>query len=150
MVQAIMIERVMVLNGPSLNLLGTREPHIYGTATLAEIEADCTRHAAALKLQLAFHQSNHEGALIDLIHAARDEADAIVINPASYCFTSVAMLDALKAFDGPVIEVHLSNLSKREEFRHHSLVSRAATAVISGLGPYGYVAALLALAQMNG
>jgi 3-dehydroquinate dehydratase-2 len=105
----------MVLNGPNLNLLGVREPHIYGTTTLAAIEASCREFAGAAGIALAFHQSNHEGALIDLVHRARETADAIVINPAALSFTSVALLDALKAFDGPVVEVHISNLHARDE-----------------------------------
>ena len=101
-----MASRIVVLNGPNLNLLGVREPHIYGTTTLAAIEAGCREFAAATGLSLTFHQSNHEGELIDLVQSARQTADAIVINPAAFSFTSIALLDALKAFDGPVVEVH--------------------------------------------
>jgi 3-dehydroquinate dehydratase-2 len=142
--------RLMVLNGPNLNLLGVREPHIYGTTTLAAIEAGCRAFAAAAGLALSFHQSNHEGALIDLIHQARQEADGIVINPAALSFTSVALLDALKAFEGPVVEVHISNIHARDELHRHSIISGVARCVICGAGPYGYVLGLQAAAQMLG
>jgi len=143
------MKRVMILNGPNLNLLGVREPHIYGTTTLDEIRQNCQREAEKIGLTIAFHQSNHEGKLVDLIQSARNEADAIIINPAAYSFTSVAMVDAIKAFDGPVIEVHISNIHARDELHQHSKISHAARAVICGLGPYGYVAALRALAEMK-
>jgi 3-dehydroquinate dehydratase-2 len=142
--------RLMILNGPNLNLLGVREPHIYGTTTLAAIEASCRELAGVLGASLAFHQSNHEGALVDLIHVARNEADAIIINPAAYSFTSIAILDALKAFEGPIIEVHISNIHARDELHRHSKLSGAARGVICGLGPYGYLAAMLAAGQMLG
>ena len=142
--------RLMILNGPNLNLLGVREPHIYGTTTLAAIEASCKEMAGILGASLAFHQSNHEGALVDLIQAARNEADAIVINPAGFSFTSVAILDALKAFDGPIVEVHVSNIHARDELHRHSKLSSAVRGVICGLGPYGYIAAMLAAAHMLG
>jgi len=142
------MKRVMILNGPNLNLLGVREPHIYGTTTQAEIKANCEREAAALGLTISFHQSNHEGELVDLIQSARESADAIVINPAGYSFTSIAMVDAIKAFDGVVLEVHISNIHARDEHHRHSRISHAATGVICGLGPHGYVAALRALAEM--
>ena len=143
------MKRVMILNGPNLNLLGVREPHIYGTTTLAEIKEACEREATALGLTITFHQSNHEGELVDLIQSARENADGIVINPAAYSFTSIAMVDAIKAFEGPVMEVHISNIHARDEHHRHSKISHAATAVICGLGPYGYVAALRALAERN-
>jgi 3-dehydroquinate dehydratase II len=143
------MKRLMILNGPNLNLLGVREPHIYGTTTLAEIKADCEQHAAKLGLELAFHQSNHEGELVDWIQSARDSADAIIINPAGYSFTSIAILDAIKAFDGPVIELHISNIHARDEYHRHSKISSVATAVICGLGPHGYIAAMHAIAQMQ-
>ena len=143
------MKRVMILNGPNLNLLGVREPHIYGTTTLAEIKESCEREATALGLTITFHQSNHEGELVDLIQSARENADGIVINPAAYSFTSIAMVDAIKAFEGPVMEVHISNIHARDEHHRHSKISHAATAVICGLGPYGYVAALRALAERN-
>ena len=142
------MKRLMILNGPNLNLLGVREPHIYGTTTLEQIKADCEQHAATLGLELAFHQSNHEGELVDWIQSARESADAIIINPAGYSFTSIAILDAIKAFDGPVIEVHISNIHARDEYHRHSKISSAATAVICGLGPHGYIAAMHAVALM--
>jgi 3-dehydroquinate dehydratase II len=142
------MKRVMILNGPNLNLLGVREPHIYGTTTLAQIKEACERDAKKLSLTLSFHQSNHEGELVDLIQSARQNADAIIINPAAYSFTSIAMVDAIKAFEGPVMEVHISNIHARDEYHRHSKISHAATGVICGLGPYGYIAALRALAEM--
>jgi 3-dehydroquinate dehydratase II len=140
--------RIMILNGPNLNLLGIREPHIYGTTTLAAVEANCREFASQIGATLSFHQSNHEGALIDLIQTARDNADAIVINPAAYSFSSVAIIDALKVFEGPVIELHISNIHARDELHRHSIVSSVAKAVICGLGPYGYIVAMQAAAQM--
>jgi 3-dehydroquinate dehydratase-2 len=137
-----MTARLTILNGPNLNLLGTREPHIYGTTTLAAIKASCEEFARFLGAALAFHQSNHEGELVDLIQAAREEADALIINPAAYSFTSVALFDALKAFEGPIIEVHISNIHARDELHRHSKLSAAVTAVICGLGPYGYIVAM--------
>jgi 3-dehydroquinate dehydratase-2 len=138
----------MILNGPNLNLLGVREPHIYGTTTLAAIEASCRDFAKVIGASVAFHQSNHEGALVDLIHAAREQADAIVINPAGYSFTSIAIFDALKTFEGPIIEVHISNIHARDELHRHSKLSAVARAVICGMGTYGYIAAMLSAAQM--
>jgi 3-dehydroquinate dehydratase-2 len=141
---------VLVLNGPNLNLLGVREPHIYGTTTLSEIEAACRRFAETAGVQLAFRQSNHEGELIDAVQGARESADAIVINPAAFSFTSIALLDALKAFDGPIIEVHISNIHARDELHRHSIISSVAKAVICGAGPYGYILALQAAAHFLG
>ena len=142
------MKRLMILNGPNLNLLGVREPHIYGTTTLAQIKQSCEQQATQLGLTLSFHQSNHEGELVDLIQSARQSADAIIINPAGYSFTSIAIIDAIKAFEGPVFEVHISNIHARDEHHRHSKVSHAATGVICGLGPYGYIAAMQALAEM--
>ena len=142
--------RIMILNGPNLNLLGVREPHIYGTTTLSEIEASCAELVKTIGGSLAFHQSNHEGQLVDWIQSARETADAIIINPAAYSFTSIAMLDALKAFEGPVIEVHISNIHARDEHHRHSKLSGAVKAVICGLGPYGYIVAVQAAAHMLG
>jgi len=139
---------VYVLNGPNLNLLGKRQPEIYGRETLGDVEAACAERAGTLGLTLSFHQSNHEGEIVETIHRARDEAAAIVINPAAYTHTSVAIMDALLAFDGPVIEVHLSNVHRREEFRNHSYVSKAATGVICGLGSRGYLLALDAVVDL--
>jgi 3-dehydroquinate dehydratase II len=145
-----MTARLMILNGPNLNLLGVREPHIYGSTTLSAIRASCEEFAKAANAQLSFHQSNHEGALVDLIQAAREEADAIIINPAAYSFTSIAMLDALKIFEGPIIEVHISNIHARDELHRHSKLSAAATAVICGLGAYGYIVGMQAALHMLG
>jgi 3-dehydroquinate dehydratase-2 len=146
----IMTARLMILNGPNLNLLGVREPHIYGSTTLSAIRASCEEFAKAANAQLSFHQSNHEGALVDLIQAAREEADAIIINPAAYSFTSIAMLDALKIFEGPIIEVHISNIHARDELHRHSKLSAVVKAVICGLGPYGYIVGMQAALHMLG
>ncbi len=139
---------VFVLNGPNLNLLGKRQPHIYGHETLADVEADCRALAAELELEIRFHQSNREYEIIDWIHEAREIAGAVVINPAAFTHTSVAILDALNTFDGPVIEVHISNVHKREAFRHHSYVSLRADGVIAGLGTQGYGLALRRAAHL--
>jgi 3-dehydroquinate dehydratase-2 len=139
---------IFVLNGPNLNLLGRRQPQIYGHETLADVEQDCGVLAAELRLALRFHQSNREYEIIDWIHEARETAAGIVINPAAFTHTSVAILDALNAFDAPVIEVHISNVHKREEFRHHSFVSRRADGVIAGFGTQGYLLALRRLARL--
>jgi 3-dehydroquinate dehydratase-2 len=143
-----MTQRVVILNGPNLNLLGVREPSIYGHQTLADIEAEGRRAGEAQGLAIEFRQSNHEGQLVEWIQAARGEAAAIVINPAGYTNTSIAILDALKMFDGPIVEVHLSNIHRREAFRHTSYISLAATGVICGLGARGYLLALDAIASM--
>jgi 3-dehydroquinate dehydratase-2 len=140
--------RLMILNGPNLNLLGIREPHIYGTTTLGAVEESCREFAGKLGASLAFHQSNHEGELVDLIQSARETADAIIINPAAYSFTSIAIIDALKAYDGPIIELHISNIHARDELHRHSKVSSSAKAVICGAGPYGYILAMQAAAHM--
>jgi 3-dehydroquinate dehydratase-2 len=143
-----MTKPVFVLNGANLNLLGTREPHIYGTTTLAEIEAMCRARAGQLGLPLGFRQSNSETALIDWIQEAIDAASGIVINPAAHSFTSIALLDALKVFRWPIVEVHISNSHRREPHYHRSFVSYAATGVIAGLGPHGYVLALDAISEL--
>lgn len=139
---------VLILNGPNLNLLGTREPAVYGTETLDDIEAACRDLAASLDLDIDFRQSNHEGELVGWIQEARGEHDAIVINAGAYTHTSVAILDALNAVALPVVEVHLSNIFRREPFRHHSYVSMAASGVICGFGPQGYLLALQAAARL--
>ena len=139
---------VVVLNGPNLNMLGKREPNIYGRDTLADVEKACRAHAKTLGLALDFRQSNHEGELVGWIQDARGKAAGIVINAAALTHTSVALLDALQAAEVPTIEVHLSNIYRREPFRHHSYISRAAVGVICGLGPRGYLMALDALAGM--
>lgn len=138
---------VLVLNGPNLNLLGDREPEVYGFQTLGDIRHQVETRAAALGLAVDFRQSNHEGMLIDWIHEARGKAAGLIINPGAFTHTSIALLDALSAVTMPVIEVHLSNVFRRERFRHHSYVSLAATGVICGLGAQGYLLALDAVAQ---
>jgi 3-dehydroquinate dehydratase-2 len=142
------MKTIYLLNGPNLNLLGKRQPEIYGHETLADVERGCAALAAELGLALEAFQSNHEGTIIDTIHSARDKAAGIVINPGAFTHTSIAILDALNAFEGPVIEVHISNVHKRESFRHHSYVSSRAEGVIAGLGTEGYKAALRRLAML--
>ncbi|MEO1775179.1 MAG: type II 3-dehydroquinate dehydratase [Pseudomonadota bacterium] len=143
-----MASHVLVLNGPNLNLLGTREPEVYGTTTLADVETLCREVAAAEGLEIGFRQSNAEHDLVGWIQDARGQAAAIVINPAAFTHTSVAILDALQTFEGPVIEVHLSNVHAREEFRRHSYVSPVAAAVIAGCGAQGYAYALRQVALL--
>lgn len=137
-----------VLNGPNLNLLGKRQPHIYGHETLADVEADCRKLASELGHELRFHQSNREYEIIDWIHEAREDGAGIVINPAAFTHTSVAILDALNTFEGPVIEIHISNVHKRESFRHHSFVSHRADGAIAGLGTEGYQLGIRRVATM--
>ena len=137
---------IYVLNGPNLNRLGKREPAIYGATTLAEVEQIC--RAAAGDRSIVFHQTNSEEKLIDLVHEAIDEGAGIIINPAAFTFTSLALLDALKMFDGPVIEFHISNIHKREPIYHHSYVSMRADAVMAGLGARGYATAIAAMLVM--
>ena len=139
---------VYILNGPNLNLLGKRQPHIYGHETLADVEAECRRVAREHRLEIRFHQSNREYEIIDWIHKARETAGAIIINPGALSHTSVAILDALNAFDPPVLEVHISNVHKREAFRHHSYVSLRADGVIAGFGTQGYALALQRVARL--
>lgn len=139
-----MVPPIYVLSGPNLNLLGTREPAIYGTDTLATIESRCRARAEAAGYSLAFRQSNHEGELIDWVQEARTAAAALIINPAGYGHTSVALLDALRALSIPIIECHLSNPAAREPFRHHSFVSLAATGVITGFGGMSFELAVIA------
>lgn len=139
---------IYCLNGPNLNLLGTREPHIYGKGTLADLEKLTQEAAAAVGAQLVFRQSNHEGELIDWVQEARQKASALVINAGGYTHTSVALHDALKVLTIPVVEVHLSNPGIREDFRHKSLVSPAASGLIAGFGPMGYRLAIQAAAQL--
>jgi 3-dehydroquinate dehydratase II len=142
--------RIMILNGPNLNMLGIREPHIYGSTTLDAIKAACEEFAAFAGAHLSFHQSNLEGELVELIQSARNSADAIIINPAAYSFTSIAIFDAMKIFEGPIYEVHISNIHARDELHRHSKLSAAAKAVIAGLGPYGYIVAMQAALQAAG
>ncbi len=138
---------ILVINGPNLNLLGVREPEIYGRDTLADIEAGCRKRAETLGLRVDFRQSNGEGQLIDWIHEARESAQGIIINPGGYTHSSVAILDALVAVALPVVEVHLSNLHRREHFRRRSYISRAADGVICGFGGFGYYLAVEAMAR---
>jgi 3-dehydroquinate dehydratase-2 len=140
--------RVLVLNGPNLNLLGVREPAVYGKETLADVEALCRETGTAHGLQVDCVQSNHEGVLIDTVHAARGTHQGIVINPGGYSHTSVALRDALAAVDLPSVEVHLSNIHTREPFRRHSHVSAVVDAVICGAGPHGYALALAHVAHL--
>ena len=146
------VQTILVINGPNLNLFGTREPDIYGTTSYEQIGRDCEAKAESLGVRLDFRQSNHEGVLIDWIQEAGrvDGADAIVINAAAYTHTSIAIADALKAVRKPVVEVHMSNIYKRESFRHRSYVSPVATGIICGLGPLGYVLAVEAAARLLG
>ena len=144
-----MSKPIYVLNGPNLNLLGVREPEIYGKTTLEDVRLLCEQRAATLGRTIVFHQTNHEGQLIDWIHEARTQAGALVINPAGYGHTSIALLDALKALSIPVIECHLSNPAAREAFRHHTYVSLAATGLVSGLGAKSYELAVEAAAALS-
>lgn len=139
---------VLVLNGPNLNMLGKRQPEIYGRETLGDVEKLCRAEAERLGLGIEFAQSNHEGALVDLIQAAREKNSAIVINAGAYTHTSVALLDALNAAELPAVEVHISNIYRRESFRHRSYISPAAVGVIAGLGVQGYLLALQAVASI--
>jgi 3-dehydroquinate dehydratase-2 len=140
--------KVLILNGPNLNMLGVRETAIYGTETLADIERTSTRRGKELGLSVDFRQSNLEGELVTWIQEARTAANGIVINPGAYGHTSIALLDALRMADKPVIELHLSNIHRREAFRHHTYTSQAATGVICGFGAHGYVLALDAMAEL--
>jgi 3-dehydroquinate dehydratase-2 len=143
-----MSKSVTLLNGPNLNLLGLRQPEIYGSETLADVIARATALAGDLGLDLTALQSNHEGQLVDWIQGARGTSAGIIINPGAYSHTSVAILDALNAFEGPVLEVHISNIHKREAFRHHSFVSQRAEGVIAGFGTEGYLLALRRMATL--
>jgi 3-dehydroquinate dehydratase-2 len=140
--------KVLILNGPNLNMLGVRETAIYGSDTLADIERKCARRAKALGLALDFRQTNQEGELVTWVQQARTNAAGIVINPGAYGHTSIALLDALRMTGKPVIELHLSNIHRREPFRHHTYTSQAATGIICGLGSHGYVLALEAVAEL--
>jgi len=139
---------VYVLNGPNLNLLGKRQPEIYGRETLADIEAECRRVAGEQALELVFRQSNREYELIEWIHEAREAAKGIIINAGAYSHTSIAIFDALLAFPGPVLEVHITNIHRREAFRHDSYVSRVAAGVVAGFGPQGYEMCMLRMARL--
>lgn len=139
---------IKIINGPNLNLLGLREPHIYGSTTLADVETMCNEVAGDLGVDIEFHQSNHEGVIIDLIQEARERCAGIIINPAGFTSTSIAILDGLLASELPIIEVHVSNIHRREEWRHLSYVSKAANAVIAGAGTHGYELALRHMAKL--
>lgn len=143
-----MSKTILILNGPNLNLLGTREPHIYGSTTLKQVEEMCKARAKKRGVKVSFHQSNSEAQIIDWIHEGINGAAGIIINPAAFTHTSVAILDALKMVPAPIIELHISNPHKREPFRHHSYVTMAATAMICGLGVNGYAVAVDAMADM--
>ncbi|MCA0941087.1 type II 3-dehydroquinate dehydratase [Salipiger pacificus] len=136
---------LLILNGPNLNLLGLRQPEVYGRTTIADVEATCRAHAENLGVALEFSQSNHEGALIDAIHAARGTKDGIILNAGAYTHTSVALMDAISSAEVPTIELHLSNVHAREEFRHVSYIAKVALGVICGFGPRGYTLAMDAL-----
>jgi len=139
---------VFVINGPNLNLLGLRQPEIYGAETLADVVAGLSTLAGDLGLAVEAMQSNHEGEIVEMIHSARNAAAGIIINPGAYSHTSVAILDALNAYDGPMLEVHITNIHKREVFRHHSFVSARADGVIAGFGTMGYALALRRMAAV--
>lgn len=145
-----MNKKIYILNGPNLNLLGQREPAIYGTTTLHDIQRRCVEKAALLGFEVDFRQTNFEGELVESVHQARDNACGIIINPAAYTFTSIALLDALKTFDPPKIELHISNVHARESIYHNSLISRVATAIMIGFGAAGYELAVEAIAGMIG
>ena len=144
-----MSKTIYVLNGPNLNLLGKRQPEIYGRETMADVEALCVDEAKKHGFTIRYHQSNREYELIDWIHEARDNSAGIVINAGAFTHTSVAILDALNAYDGPVIEVHISNVHKREEFRHHSFISGRADGVIVGCGTQGYAFGIARIAALR-
>jgi len=143
-----MTKPIYVLNGPNLNLLGAREPEIYGNTTLADIDESCRKEALALGLTIVFRQTNHEGELVDWVQEARQSASGLILNAGAYTHTSVALHDALKSFNQPAVEVHISNPYRREPFRHTSYVSPAVTGVVCGLGAQGYVLALAALSRL--
>lgn len=142
------MSKILILNGPNLNLLGVREPEIYGHETLSDIEQKCSEHGNLLGFEIDFRQSNSEGELVDWIQVAVETIDGIIINPAAYTHTSVAILDALKQVQCPIVEVHLSNIFSREPFRHHSYVSPIAKGVICGFGAHGYLLALEAISRL--
>jgi len=142
------MQKILILNGPNLNMLGSRQPEIYGYDTLADVEAQCEETGVALSVEIDFRQSNHEGELITWIQEARTGMAGIIINPGAYSHNSIAIMDALFGIDIPVIEVHISNIFKRETFRHHSYISMASQGVICGLGTAGYQYALQAMAEL--
>lgn len=141
---------ILILNGPNLNLLGTRQPEVYGPTTLADIEKMCRDKAQQLGIEVTFQQSNHEGALIDAIHDARETCDAIILNAGAYTHTSIALMDAIKSVALPVVELHLSNIHQREDFRHLSYIAKAAVGQICGFGAAGYPLAIQAISDYLG
>lgn len=145
-----MTKKIFILNGPNLNLLGKRQPVIYGHDTLEDVATNCAALGVELGLDIDLKQSNFEGGIVEMIHDAREQAAGIIINPGAYTHTSVAILDALNTFDGPVFEVHISNVHKRESFRHHSYVSLRADGVMAGFGVQGYELALRRMAVVLG
>lgn len=145
-----MTTSILILNGPNLNLLGTRQPEVYGTTTLADVEAACAALGEELGVKIAFAQDNHEGGLVDLLHAARGVHHGVIFNAGAYTHTSVALRDAISAISLPVIELHISNVHAREDFRHHSMIAPACVGVICGLGTNGYSVALRALYEYLG
>jgi 3-dehydroquinate dehydratase-2 len=136
---------VLILNGPNLNLLGTRQPDVYGKTTLADIDSMCARHGEAIGMKVSFQQSNHEGVLVDQIHAARGAHDGIILNAGAYTHTSIALMDAIASVELPAIELHLSNVHAREEFRHESYIAKVCVGIICGFGAHGYVLAMDAM-----
>lgn len=136
---------VLILNGPNLNLLGTRQPEVYGSTTLADIEAMCIRHGQDIDLKVSFEQSNHEGILVDAIHSARGAHDGIILNAGAYTHTSIALMDAIASVELPAIELHLSNVHAREDFRHTSYIAKVCVGIICGFGAHGYVLAMDAI-----
>lgn len=136
---------VLILNGPNLNLLGTRQPDVYGHTTLADIEQMCRDHGQSIEMEVSFEQSNHEGTLIDAIHAARGKHDGIILNAGAYTHTSIALMDAIASVELPAIELHLSNVHAREDFRHRSFIAKVCTGIICGFGAHGYILAMDAL-----
>ncbi|MEL6640058.1 MAG: type II 3-dehydroquinate dehydratase [Pseudomonadota bacterium] len=145
-----MTRSILILNGPNLNLLGTRQPEVYGPTTLADIEALCRTKAAALGIDVTFAQSNHEGAMVDMLHAARGTHDGIILNAGAYTHTSVTLMDAISSIDVPVVELHLSNIHAREEFRHKSYIAPVAVGQICGFGAAGYPLAIDAILSALG
>lgn len=142
-----MKKSLLILNGPNLNLLGTRQPEVYGRTTLADIQSACVAHADDLGVQVTFDQSNHEGALVDAMHAARGHHQGVILNAGAYTHTSIALMDAISSTELPTIELHLSNIHAREEFRHTSYISKVAVGVICGFGAAGYTLAMTALRE---
>ncbi len=136
---------VLILNGPNLNLLGTRQPDVYGSTTLADIEEICHEHAQTIDISVSFQQSNHEGVLVDAIHAARGTHSGIILNAGAYTHTSIALMDAIASVELPAIELHLSNVHAREEFRHQSYIAKVCVGIICGFGAHGYVLAMDAM-----